>query len=246
MKSSSANSPSFDKIASAFPSASPLILLFLHYIRRSFDPLSRLCRSFHRFSHPFTIQVKSFACKSRSSRSASQYPVAFAIMHFSSNSLSLSPPPPHSLPVFLSLRHATPLAKGLPRIPRTTAEEPLSSWKILSSPPNRVYLPNFPPLSSPNSRDAGWTLKVDGTTPFDPPLKQGRGEKRISTREHRLNLPQRSRPLKKLRRFVSPRSSPRVKYPPPFPQTCTYPPLIRHQPTGRGGKVNLRVDATRL
>lgn len=173
MKSSSANSPSFDKIASAFPSASPLILLFLHYIRRSFDPLSRLCRSFHRFSHPFTIQVKSFACKSRSSRSASQYPVAFAIMHFSSNSLSPSSPP--LSPRFLIPQTRDASRQGAPQNPsnhsrRATVlvENPLVSAKPRLS--FQTFHLSLPQLARRRMNfESGWNH------PLRPAVETGQG-----------------------------------------------------------------------
>lgn len=103
-------------------------------------------------------------------------------MHFSSNSLSLCP-------VFLSLRHASPLSRGKGALESLKQRgSPLSFPRFRPRPrPNRVYLPNFPPLSPlfPNSRDI---TRLNFESGYPPPawLKPKGG---ISTREHRLNLP---------------------------------------------------------
>lgn len=62
-------------------------------------------------------------------------------MHFSSNSLSLCP-------VFLSLRHASPLSRGKGALESLKQRgSPLSFPRFRPRPwPNRVYLPNFPPF----------------------------------------------------------------------------------------------------
>lgn len=80
-------------------------------------------------------------------------------MHFSSNSLSLCP-------VFLSLRHASPLSRGKGALESLKQRgSPLSFPRFRPRPrPNRVYLPNFPPFhpsfpTHETSRDS--TLKVD-------------------------------------------------------------------------------------
>ena len=134
-------------------------------------------------------------------------------MHFSSNSLSLS-----LCPVFLSLRHASPLSRGKGALESLKQRgSPLSFPRFRPRPrPNRVYLPNFPPFhpsfpTHETSRDS--TLKVD--TPRLLGWNQREGSRQGSIALIFLGFG----PLKKLRHFISPRPfPPSVKYPLPLPR----------------------------